>query len=548
MFNLLVVDDEPLTRQFLKAHLTRLHPDWQFAGEAEDGRDALDFLASGGTRIDLVVTDIKMPVMDGLELARSIASLYPGMKVAILSGYDEFAMAKEAMRYGVTDYLLKPVVVEEFADLLEKVARRLEEESRSRLAHRALVNLSESTRTQIVGQFLKAVVTGNEAEIQSLYPLLYRMKVTPIEAEGAVLALDLDEGELLCRKAALSETGVFRYILHQTASELAERVPGAAVFFDGSRGTNLLVTGDDADEVADRCAELFGSIREGMAAMTSLNVWGAVGSIENETLQIGASYREARQRLKSRLFAGDTGLLFSGEGSGTDAALRDGNRLRIRKLDKAVAALRVSLAQPDDPGLAAAVRAYVDLPETRSGSALLRFGAYLIRSVTAGVEDGSIGRGSPALSWQILKNFADLESEDPASEDAVFSLFLRIAKPLAASPDPDAAAEGEHDSVRRAKAYILAHYREPLSLALLAEKVGVSPGYLSGLFLQSEEESYIKFLTKVRMDQAARMLLMKPAPKVYDVAEKVGYVSVKHFSNVFKRHYGVPPGEYQMNG
>ena len=105
----------------------------------------------------------------------------------------------------------------------------------------------------------------------------------------------------------------------------------------------------------------------------------------------------------------------------------------------------------------------------------------------------------------------------------------------------------EHEIVTHAKQYVDTNYPQPLSLALIAEKVGVTPGYLSSLFHRDAGESYIKYLTRIRMEQAAMLLRRQPAEKVYDVAERIGYVSVKHFSYVFKQHYGVPPGEYQAH-
>lgn len=102
-----------------------------------------------------------------------------------------------------------------------------------------------------------------------------------------------------------------------------------------------------------------------------------------------------------------------------------------------------------------------------------------------------------------------------------------------------------NDIVQKAKEYIYVHYREPLSLALIAEKIGVSSSYLSNIFHKSVGESYIKFLTRVRMEQAEKLLKSTPPYKVYDISERVGYISVKHFSFIFKKYFKISPGEYQ---
>ncbi|MNV76108.1 HTH-type transcriptional regulator YesS [compost metagenome] len=103
----------------------------------------------------------------------------------------------------------------------------------------------------------------------------------------------------------------------------------------------------------------------------------------------------------------------------------------------------------------------------------------------------------------------------------------------------------EQDIVARAITYICEHYAEPISLAFIADKIGVSSAYLSSVFSQRHEEGYIKFLTRIRMEQAAKLLKQSNHYKIADIATKVGYLSSKHFSHVFKQHYGLPPGEFQ---
>ncbi|QNK59977.1 response regulator [Paenibacillus sp. PAMC21692] len=420
MYKLLIVDDEPMTRDYIKNKIGALHQAWVCAGEAGDGQEALDLMERGET-FDLIVTDIKMPVMNGIELAKELSGRPVKPRMVILSGYDEFALAKEAMRYGVNEYMLKPLVNEELIAVLDRMAAELDSERAELAASHAL---SEQSREQVARNFLHAVVTDNHMELKVLHPLLYRLKINLLEAEGAILLVDLDEGQLVERGITPSDQALFRYIVHQTAAELTEDDPGIVLFADHQQRTALLVPGDNGDDVARRCADLYARLAQAVLSMTGLGLWGAAGSAELDALQLGASYRSAGAAMKGRQIAEEHRLL----------------------------------AQAD-------------------------------------------GRG---------------EHE-------------------------------QHETVTKVKKYIQAHYAEPISLALIADKMGMSPGYLSSLFHQNTGESYIKYLTRVRMERAAQLLRAKPPEKVYDVAEKVGYLSVKHFSYVFKQHYGTPPGEFQMH-
>jgi len=129
----------------------------------------------------------------------------------------------------------------------------------------------------------------------------------------------------------------------------------------------------------------------------------------------------------------------------------------------------------------------------------------------------------------------------------MLKIFKELVNILKKNPIELVEKPEEIDYIAKAKNYIYIHYSEPISLALVAEKVCVSASYLSSIFHEKVGESYIKFLTRVRMKQATRLLKIKPNLKIYGVARKVGYVSVKDFSYIFKKYFGQTPGKYQEN-
>lgn len=527
MYKLMIVDDEPMTREYIKARVGELHREWICAGEAADGREALELLEQD-EGFDLIMTDIKMPVMTGIELARELAGRRKRPRMVILSGYDEFILAKEAITYGVQEYMLKPLVKEELVAVLHRLARELAEERAAQEAYRAL---SKQSREQVARNFLHAIITDNHMEIQVLYPLLHRLKINLIEAEGAVLLVDLDEGQLLERDISPSDQALFRYIVHQTAAELAGPESGIMLFVDYKQRTALLVPGEDDGDVRERCGGLFQRLAEAMLSMTGLALWGAAGSAEMDMLQLGASYRTARERLRRRWRAGVPRLF-------TDDAAAEAPAV---ELASAAASIRAAMADGREPQLLAALRALAEAAgESLARLDALRLGAGLLEALAGGVPE--IRQEAIRSAGQYLRQEAAAERFAP---EQAAGLYAGMIGALRAKPDAPDARESEHEIVVKVKEYIYAHYAEPLSLALIADKMGVSAGYLSSLFHQNTPESYIKFLTRVRMEQAAELLKAQPAEKVYDVAEKVGYLSVKHFSYVFKQYFGIPPGEYQ---
>lgn len=124
MIRVLLVEDEPASQDYLQSIVRRELPEMELAGVCENGEEALALMRK--SRVDIIVTDIAMPVMDGLQLAEAVRGAFPLIPVVIVSGYERFEYAKTALRYGVSDYLLKPVKPSEMRDCLRRLALRLE--------------------------------------------------------------------------------------------------------------------------------------------------------------------------------------------------------------------------------------------------------------------------------------------------------------------------------------------------------------------------------------------------------------------------------------
>jgi two-component system, response regulator YesN len=538
MYTLLIVDDEPLTGRFLQTHIPQWDPRWEVAAVAGDGVEALELMKE--RHFDLVISDIKMPEMDGLELCRHLAETNPLQKVMLLSGYNEFSMAQEAIRYGVSNYLLKPIQAKEVILALGKIASELELDNSRQLALRALQSVSKETQKQAVTQFLTAVVTRNHIEIKNLYPLMYRIKVNLIEAEAAVLILNLDEAPFYEKSLPFGERGMFLFILHRVVSELAEELDTGIAFSDHEQHTCLLITGENAQELKRKSSMLFEQAASTLRIHTGLSLTGALGSSISEVLQLDMSYRQARSALQARLLQGCGHLYFHEEMDWRDTG-NTSRPARIQRIDRSLTALGNALSSNEDWGLAAATRDFIELIDPLNVSQALLFGHEMILHL-ARLQAGNPSEVKTENALNTLRKL--LVYGNQLTREHVAETFMEAIKTLLCQ-ETDNRDIDDIDLVAKARAYIVAHYAEPLSLAMIAEKVGVSPAYLSTVFSQRQQEGYIKFLTRIRMDRAAKLLAEPGEQKIYDIAEQVGYLSAKHFSHVFKQHFGLPPGEYQ---
>ena len=532
MYRMLIVDDEPLIREYIRKNTPLLKEGWEVTAEAMDGVEALELLAK--QEFDLVVTDIKMPEMDGLELTRVLAEKYPRQKVVILSGYDEFGFAKEAMSCGVREYLLKPIVKDDFCSLLDKITLQIESEKKEQVVYNTLKALSEDSRTQVARNFLKAVVSDSNVEIKSLYPLVHRLRINLIESEGLIMTIVLDEDILLENSISPGDIPVFKFILNQMASEILEDELCSLVFFDESEDTNILLTGESKNEILEKCRNIFGKISSSMLEYTGVSVTASAGPPVNDVLQLKASYDSACSILLNRLETGGNRLFLYGGDSDVAAP-------EAVPLDAAINALRRAVIDNSETSCSLGAADYISCIKSLDILTIYRYGIHLVKSISA-----------PKLGYpdekaeHALKILGSLKSHHGAAltREDVLCIYKSMLSAFTKHTQEGPAAS-EHDIVSIAKDYIYSHYSEPISLSLVAEKAGVSPSYLSDLFHKSVGESYSRFLTRIRMDQAAKLLKSVPTLRITDVSEKVGYISVKHFSYVFKQHFNMTPGEYQ---
>lgn len=477
MYSLLIVDDEPLTREYMKLNVSSIHSSWTVAGEAEDGAEALDFIEKQS--VDLIITDIKMPVMDGLELCRSISQRYPGQKVIILSGYDEFAYAKEAMLYGVNEYLLKPIVKEDLKAALDNIAKKLEHEKNSELAFNSLLNLSADSKGYVVKKFLQSLINESNVEIKTLYPLIYRMKVNLMEGQGLILILSLDEETLLRKDVSVSDISIYRYILNQAATEMVEENNLGWVFLDYNENTCILNTGEDAEMILQSCADLAARVHSFMYENTGLTITAGIGRPVNDILQLSLSYKTADKLLTCSLIPAKNQVYTYQD---KDIALR------LKQADEITAALTLlksGFMDRNEMNYCLALLKIADLIDCTDIQSVLRCGVHIIKNLSALKADCPPELVESAM--KLLKNFSAGCKSDLSKEN-VIKLFKGVLIFLSNSSASDENSMNNENLLNgkniidTAKEYIYSHYSEPISLALIAENVGISSGYLSQLF------------------------------------------------------------------
>jgi two-component system response regulator YesN len=500
MPRVLIVEDEPAAGRYLRSMIELGHSGFEVIGIAKNGSEALDQIRRLDP--DLVITDVKMPVMDGIELVAELKLHYPSLPAVIVSGHQEFEYARRALDTGVVDYLLKPVDPARLAELLARLQSLCSERECSRRA--------EVLDRIVKGEARAAELEGGEsywlaaARVGGL-PSRFRFDEASPEAPSCREGFFVLPGRDSREQVYLGQRPLVTF--EAFAAAVRSAAPRAAAE-GGPRG---------------------GSGGEHLPFRTVL--------ISTETAaadRLHASARELCLELDSLLVAGLSQVHC---GSPKSAPEVEWDRVLAERIELALRECRVDQ-------LEASVRAMAE--SWRENRRPLVYVESQLRGILHFVlRKTPRARGFAASSLEFLLDEA-LAGVSGFGElaDAAWALVSRTAGAEdLESRDSDVPAFFE--SIR---SYVEARYSEQLNLADLSKTFRISASYLSKLFRRYADRSFGAYLASLRIEAAKRLIRDSPQLPLKEVAEKVGFNDPFYFSRVFKTLAGLPPSDFARHG
>ena len=521
MYKLLIVEDEDMLREALLGSV-----DWTGLGYeakgAEDGEQALKIALS--FQPDIVLTDIRMPFMDGLKLSARLREALPGAMVAILSGHDEFAYAQEALKLGVREYLQKPVPPAELVAAVKRLERqvdaaRVREHQLNRM-RRQLDQAMPLMRQKFLNQLLKREM--GEAEIEDML----RFVGLPLSGESfTVCLIDFESDSGAARDWALMEYVALDIIR-------AEAKTDAAAFELSRGGAALIYCARTVFKEKERAfvVQLIEAIRAELYEQLDLATTAAIGEPVDRLCELPHSYLSARQALQSRVMLGRYN---------TYDAYERLTEARLYPFDDAGALLE-KLKQGSRAEMEEGVRAYFAKLSAAGG-----LSEENLRVLTIDLLNGAFklmagaGRADPARLDEAYRRALTAQSLGDCREIVTENL-LGAHRQL-----EEARLSSGNQLIEGACAYIDAHYADAdMSLNAAAAHVFVSPTYLSILFKKKLGVTFIDYLINLRLEKA-KSLLRDTAKRTYEIAAETGYGDPQYFSVCFKKYTGLTPTEYR---
>lgn len=531
LYNILLVDDEADVLQAMKRKI-----DWEamgfcLAGTAENGQEALEMAEQ--LHIDVVMTDIKMPYMDGLTLCKKLKENYRNMKVIIYSGFDEFEYAREAVHLEAEEYLLKPISAKDMEKVLGKIREKLDQEFDE---HRNLNKLYEyykkslpAMQEQLVMSILEGNISGERAKNMLE---TYEMK---LDSPWYVVATLYAEPS--AKDSEYNKTGqLFNISLRDmTQDYLKGRVNSYSIIY--LEEVICIFMMKNKEEIEDVLYHLEQVCKMGTRVL-NVPVTAAVGQVCNSIDYLTSSYQEARNAMEYRTIMGSGQVLYIHDIEPSPKASVTFMEYDFQNLVRAV---KMGDREETDKAIRQFMESLRSTPITPT--------QYQLICMELSTELMKIGRSYKLRTKQIFGEGEHIpwqELHKHVSIDELESWLREICTNLRHTLRHER-TDSAMKLTEKAKSYIEEHYKESdLSVETLCHELNVSAAYFSTIFKREVGLSFVSYLTKIRLDHAVE-LLRTTEDKTYVIAEQVGYSEPNYFSYVFKKQYGISPSKYRAN-
>ena len=533
MLRVFLAEDETIIRETLRDTMPWAQCGYTFVGEAGDGEMALPLIQQA--KPDVLITDIRMPFMDGLALSKLVLQEFPQMKVIILSGYDDFEYAQTAIGLGVERYLLKPITKSTLMTVLQEVREKIQGERAQQNYLAQFRQEAQDYEQYARRRFLERIVAG-QLSVQEIYEQAEKLDLD-LRAQVYDLALvsavpESSNTETYSERGARIRDEMVSYFLkHPEYILFRWNLTSYAVLLLGRQ--------ENMEAIVSRCVNKVRQLYQTFGP--ELSWYAAVGTPTRRLSALPGCFEEVSRLWAYRhilpeqhILSAETVKTFTGTGSDHDLSGLDMSKVSPAML---TGVLQNASAQE----IPSFVDEYIHSLEEALESG--PFCQYLMLSArftaTQFVEDlgveqreylsglGCLGMVGQQISVDDLKRYL--------SDILLQAIKLR-----------DRVTGSQYSGqLKQAVRYIDEHYRcEDISLNRVAKEVDLSPNYLSAVFSQEMGTTFVEYLTARRMEKA-RELLRHSDLRSGEIAAAVGYKDSHYFSFLFKKTQGCTPRDYR---
>ncbi|MCR4739391.1 MAG: response regulator [Lachnospiraceae bacterium] len=531
-YSVLLVDDEELVFQIMMDKMDWDSMGFEIVNFANNGIEALEMAQEMCP--DVVMTDIKMPYMDGLTLGKKLKEQYPDIKIIILSGFDEFEYAKEAVRMEAEEYLLKPININELTGVFTRIRETLDKEN----DERRNINMLKQ-------HYLKSLPILRESFYISL--LEGRLKAGDIEKFAPDYQVELKGGRFVVSVLKIScpgddgvEPDVTPFMLTLSIQKLVEeqlrgKYESKVLLY---RGDIVVISELSGNGNINDYTDMMDRICKTAYRTDKVKVTAGIGNVCTEPSALRVSYRGARTAVSYRFSYGDMRAINIAEIDVDSTGSQDNSA------DESIRRIVKNMRRPERDELRYVIEDFVGGIE-ESHMPLSEYRTLIMRILVAlmdfmrdyHIEPGAVFEEGTDLSMIIQR----LESTE-----SLKSFLLKSCLTL-----QDMVSDRRNSTslsfVTKAEDFVKANYADKdISIEMVCGALNVSAAYFSTVFKKTTGKTFINYLTEYRMDKAVELLETTDG-RTYEIADMVGYADPNYFSYVFKKKFGVSPVKYKQN-
>ncbi|GAF66958.1 putative response regulator [Bacillus sp. TS-2] len=487
-----MIDDEPIVLKGFEMMIDWNKYGFELRAVCNDGLQALKLIEE--IKPDVVFTDIRMPRLDGLQLIERITELNPQTICIVFSGFNEYEYIKKALKLGVVDYLEKPITIEKVEEAMEKINAILIQ----RIEVTALKKIEEENRQESLRKMLLNLMLNAPDDLDDWKHYYGDKKLKGL----LVLAL---RSEFIYSK-----------------NEWEEDLEYVEINYNSVNFIVLMLFNGHDHLIWEKLFYIAESLRCTVGS----------GSIQDSISKLHNSYNESLIAIQHGEYFGKEGLIRYGD--------IPHNQQLPNKLSLQEKEIIEHFRRMDRELFFEKVNEYISLFDNRSINPellkieLIEFVYVMNAELREKVGDYLDDLKNKILPYIDIPNINSKEKLKSWLFNFMQRAFLQAEKQT---------ERNLHQGIKEVLSYLEQHYGDDLTLEQLSERIQMNPTYFSYLFKEELGESYIKYLTKLRMEKAKEMLL--EGNKVTEVSERVGYHTPRHFSAVFKKYTGISPGKYK---
>lgn len=533
MYRILLVDDEILVREAIKENIDWKSMDCELVGDCENGRQAADFVKEHP--VDIVLTDILMPYMDGMELSHFLHDNYPEIVIVIFSGFGEFEYAKKAIQYNVSEYLLKPVTAMELREVIGKMKEKVDQQRKEKKRLEDLKKTSKDYHKNalvIRSKAIEALVSCTR-DVQESVEELAGMGIT-LEADSyrvAVFDMDLYSEIHKIDMEKRQESALMAFVLFNVADEIIKEKNAGIAYQEGNNRVCILCMGERTRDFSDEIYALCEKIQQKVKEVIGIEVSAGIGGWVRTPGELIRSHEQAEKAIGLRYLLGGNLLI------DTEELNSERNLSLLQPLEEMMDGIRNGNAREMNHALSVMKKSIMEARMDKSQvcvclQMILRHAGSCWEAVTS--EDEDLFHKREVLMGKVTEQ-KTFEEAFAMAEEYVHEVFDRCTSLNSSN--------GQKQAVI-AMDYIRKHYMEQeLSLNEICSYLNISTSYFSTIFKDATGGTFLEFLGKIRMEKA-KELLEQTTMKNYEIAEKVGFSDPHYFSISFKKMTGKTPTEY----